>query len=440
MATSKGEWVPTDMPLEIADALLSLPGDQLQFPVLRAIVNAPIVLGDGTIHQTIGHNEKTQLYYDPYDAKFPRVLAHPTKDEALKALAKLKYPFRLYPFRLRKGETQDRSVALSVTLAYAITIVNRLAYPRVPGFAFNGNRPRVGKGKLVKAGSILATGRGAAVFPYSDGEEFDKTLRTRMLDGVNHIAIDNVDRPLDSALLNAIMTEDTIFIRSFGVLSGSEVPNSYILTITGNKLVFVGDLTGRWLQADIVSLSERPELESFDFDPVDYVTVNRGELVSAALTVIKGYIEAGRPSGKVTFGSFEDWSNDVRGALLWLGEPDPVASMEDVRSKDPEANLLARFLNIFVELFDDRSLRTSQLIDEARGQHTPGEDDDRPLLDLLGEICDGEINSRTLGDWLRKKVEMTVDGKSLYQGEDKKRKISKWKVSVAGVKTDLFEK
>jgi hypothetical protein len=40
----------------------------------------------------------------------------------------------------------------------------------------------------------------------------------------------------------------------------------------------------------------------------------------AALGILKAYIDAGRPAKPGTLGSFEDWSEDVRGAFGWLGE------------------------------------------------------------------------------------------------------------------------
>ena len=42
------------------------------------------------------------------------------------------------------------------------------------------------------------------------------------------------------------------------------------------------------------------------------------------------------PAGLNLLGSFEAWSDLVRGALIWLGAADPVDSMAALRKKDPE--------------------------------------------------------------------------------------------------------
>ena len=56
---------------------------------------------------------------------------------------------------------------------------------------------------------------------------------------------------------------------------------------------------------------------------------------------------------RVTSGSTEshcvDWSNTVRGALIWLGRADPVASMETVRSEDPNRRAHVALLHAWLE-------------------------------------------------------------------------------------------
>jgi hypothetical protein len=110
-----------------------------------------------------------------------------------------------------------------------------------------------------------------------------------MLAGVTHIAIDNVDRVLKGNLLDQCISEERINIRIFGKLEGLDVLNTYTVTATGQNLIFTKDAVRRWLQGDIESPYERPELVRFSFDPVDYAREHRPTLVVAALTVIKAY-------------------------------------------------------------------------------------------------------------------------------------------------------
>src|SRR5262249_45340501 len=50
----------------------------------------------------------------------------------------------------------------------------------------------------------------------------------------------------------------------------------------------------------------------------------RGELLGAALTILRAYCVAGRPDQNLTpWGSFDGWSRLVRAAVVWVGLPDP---------------------------------------------------------------------------------------------------------------------
>ncbi|MBK8123956.1 MAG: hypothetical protein IPK54_10475 [Dokdonella sp.] len=54
----------------------------------------------------------------------------------------------------------------------------------------------------------------------------------------------------------------------------------------------------------------------------DWVPDHRQELLGAALTVLRAYIVAGKPAQPIQpYGSFEEWSGLLRGALVWLGSP-----------------------------------------------------------------------------------------------------------------------
>jgi hypothetical protein len=412
-------WVPADYPLEYVNVLLAR-GDRFKFPVLNAVITTPVVLGNGRIIQAPGYDEPTGLYYDPLGVEFPTVLQHPTPDEARAALNMLKKPLAEYPFKVRpdNGDTKDKNLALSVALSYLVTITNRPAYPQVPGHAFSGNNAGVGKGKLVTVGSIMAIGSAPGVIRQGErDEEFEKGLATRMLAGVTHIAIDNVDRVLKGNLLDQCISEERINIRAFGKLEGLDVLNTYTVTATGQNLIFTKDAVRRWLQGDIESPYERPELVRFNFDPVAYARDHRPVLVVAALTVIKAYIEAGRPLKLGPLGSFEKWSDDVRAALVWLGEPDPIGSMVVIRANDPKKNLEARFIELWSEQYGDKPKTIAEVTKEVHmfyeNRREPGEE--HPLNDVLVEIGDAGLNSKKIGQFFNNIVNMVINKKLFYQ-------------------------
>ena len=246
-------WVPGDYPERYVKALHSLAGN-LKFKQLNAVITAPIVFTDGTIFQTPGHDEKTGLFYDPMGVEFPPIPENPTKDDALKALELLKTPIKLYPFKVRDGETNEHNTALSVALSLIITMTNRQAWPAVPGHGFSGNRAGVGKGKLVAVASITAYGVMPGVIKQGQkDEEFEKVLTAMAQKGVTHIAIDNAYRALRGDLLDQLITEAKVELRILGFGKIVTVLNNYTITATGNNLIITDDAVRRWVLAEIES-------------------------------------------------------------------------------------------------------------------------------------------------------------------------------------------
>ena len=72
---------------------------------------------------------------------------------------------------------------------------------------------------------------------------------------------------------------------------------------------------------------------------MEEILANRGAYIAAALTICRAYIAAGRPNLLPQLASFGEWSDTVRSALVWLGEADPVKSMDTSRADDPETRV-----------------------------------------------------------------------------------------------------
>lgn len=168
---------------------------------------------------------------------------------------------------------------------------------------------------------------------------------------------------------------------------------------------------------------ERPEERVFAFDPVARARKCRAEYVTAALTILRAFIVAGRPDmGLSPFGSFERWSDMVRSALVWLGASDPCDSRDAVMEDDPEAASLKSFFVAWVERFN-RTSRTVKEIVRA------SEEEDSPLADVLHDIA-GEgrgINPKRLGWWLRRNAGRIVDGMRLSQ--TRVSRVAEWRVA-----------
>ena len=87
--------------------------------------------------------------------------------------------------------------------------------------------------------------------------------------------------------------------------------------------------------------------------------------VSACLTIVRAYIEAGKPNSPKPLASYGGWSDLVRGALIWLGYADPVESMEVAREDDPELTNLRAMIGAWYSAFGTEAMTCREAIDAA---------------------------------------------------------------------------
>jgi hypothetical protein len=127
-------------------------------------------------------------------------------------------------------------------------------------------------------------------------------------------------------------------------------------------------------------------------------------LLAAALTVLRGFIAAGSPNQKLKpWGSFEGWSDLVRGSIVWSGNVDPGETRTELRAtSDSEAGSLRQMLMAVAHVDQDsHGLRTSDLLKIATGKDQSYPPDDAEMLrDAVETFCDGTIdrlNARRLG-------------------------------------------
>ena len=94
----------------------------------------------------------------------------------------------------------------------------------------------------------------------------------------------------------------------------------------------------RALRSLIDPETDEPEKRTFETeDPVKVLGRERPRYVIAALTILHAFDVAGRPQNGTPLGSFEEWWQWVRGALVWLDEADPCDTMETIRRDDPSS-------------------------------------------------------------------------------------------------------
>ena len=404
--------------------------NRLRLPVLRAVISAPTLRADGSILEEPGYDVPTGLLFDPGASIFPKMPERPSRDDALAALRALSTLTETFPFK----EEADRSVALSAMITACI----RTSLPNAPMHAFTAPVAGTGKSMLVDIVSVLATGHRAAHSTQGrTDEEAEKRLGSLLLTGDSIIAIDNCERPIGGDLLCAMLTQQSLKIRILGKSESPELPTHALVTATGNNLTLLGDMTRRTLLCSLDPQVERPELRRFANDPLVDAEADRGGLVAAALTVVRAYILAGKPAPLDRLGSFENWSDTVRSALVWLGCADPVATMERVRASDPHLDELSTVMAQWQEIIGDRHITVAEVIRIASAwDPCPGggsgflKPDFREALFIVAGAGPA-ISSRKLGKWLsRNKGRIVAERFFCEVGSTKG--VSLWKLACKG--------
>jgi len=202
-----------------------------------------------------------------------------------------------------------------------------------------------------------------------------------------------------------------------------EIPTTSLVAATGNNLIFMADMCRRVLLCRLDPGVERPELLTYAFNPQTEAKENRGAYVAAALTIMRAYRCAGMPRQEgQTVQNYSDWCRTVRDALMWLGEADPVASMEEVRKLDPKLDSTQSILAQWRLVIGNRRVTARDIIDAATEQADgpsglPGRFAHPDFRDSLLSVAgsDGTINVRRLAKWLGGSVGRVIDGRKIMR-------------------------
>lgn len=139
------------------------------------------------------------------------------------------------------------------------------------------------------------------------------------------LLIDNVGQRLGSAVLDALLTSEIWQDRLRGRNTMLTLPNLLLVLATGNNLKLKADCPALHPPA-VGRRGQHPEARSgFQYPDLEaHVAAQQPQLLAAALTLVRGYIAAGRPKQDVvTLGSFEGWSRLVQSAVMWAFGVDP---------------------------------------------------------------------------------------------------------------------
>lgn len=396
---------PVDLPERYATHYLAR--RSWKVPELVGTIEAPTLRADGSILDQPGYDAETGLYFESAHFLFPPIPDQPSLQEARLALELLK--------QLLQGFSFEQDFDLSVAIGAILTALVRRSLETAPMLAFNAPKMGSGKSLLADAVALIATGhRVTAVTHTDDPNEERKRLISVLIEGDPVVCIDNIEKPFESEALCCILTLPFFKDRQLGKNKMVSAPTCATFLATGNNLQVIGDLTRRVLPCTLDPQCERPYERTFDVHLPSYVLAHRGELVQAALTILRAYHVAGRPNQKlVPFGSFESWSDSVRSALVWCGMADPCLGLSRWEQTDTVRTNLAQVLEAWHAVFASAPVTVAEVVARAEASEV--------LKDVLLEVAaarDGHsINTRSLGRWLMRYIKRIEGGYRLELAE-----------------------
>ncbi|MCB1918451.1 MAG: bifunctional DNA primase/polymerase [Candidatus Competibacteraceae bacterium] len=425
----KGDYIRCHAPTAVAKTLLARSGEW-RFPVLNGVVSAPTLRPDGSLLDKPGYDPATGLLFEPQGVVFPVIPEQPTRQHAQTALAFLfDEVLSGFPF----AAAHDRSAALSA-------ILTALIRPMLKSAPLHGvDAPLAGTGKSLLADgvSLIATGSSATIMAFtSDPDEMRKRLLSVLLQGDAVINLDNVQEPIQGDALCSVLTQETFTDRLLGVNRTATAPTCCTWLATGNSLQVIGDMTRRLVRIQLDSGIERPEEREFQRNLYDWIPMNRPALVNAGLTVLRAYIVAGKPKQPIkTLGSFEEWSDLVRSALVWLGEADPCLGRQEIEDADPARMKLRSLLLAWFATFKSAGATGKEAVAKANETRINDEGDEERCYPGLWEILNdhfqdrgGNVRPQLIGEFVKKNIRRVEIG-ARFEGSEYGTRMM-WRVVI----------
>jgi hypothetical protein len=284
---------------------------------LHGVTHTPMMRRDGTILDTAGYDTATGFLYLPDPGlNMQRIPDRPTAEHIRAARELILKPVEQFPF------VNDDDRATWVGLLFTPALRPLLPGPYQMG-VITATNPGSGKTLLAKMIRIIHGGVLRGEMP-RDADELRKSITAALMDTTGPvIAFDNLTGVIHSSVLEALLTNADWTDRWLGQNKSVTATNDRLWIATGNNAQFGGDLARRIetvrLDPPKANHHLRTDFEIKDLEAWAYE--HRGDLLTAILTVARGWVVADKASNDVRSDNYASWVGGLRGMLGWAEFP-----------------------------------------------------------------------------------------------------------------------
>lgn len=397
---AKDEDVPAHPPGATIKGLLATPNPNL--PVLAGIVTAPTFGRNGTLLTDPGYHDEARLFYRPEPGfGIAPIPEKPTPEDiaASRALI-LDDLFGEFPFT----SEAERAHAVALLL---LGFVRAMIDGPTPLHLIEKPSPGTGATIMIDVITIILTGTSIGVMTESaDDEEWRKRITAKLRQAPVAVLIDNLKRPLDSSAFAAALTAPYWEDRILGASEMVRFPIRCIWIATGNNPEFSNEMARRLVRIRLDARVDQPwRRENFRHPDLRlWVRANRAKLVAACLTLCQAWIAKGKPSGRTSIGSYENWACVIGGILEIASIPGFLSNIDEMMdASDGEGAMWRSFVRAWWDRYGSAEVGTGDLYEVAMTCEPAlplGSGGDRSQRIRLGKAL-GRLRDRvfTFGDY-----------------------------------------
>lgn len=374
--TQRLSWEPKMLPLEVASHVHNAARTRDDVPnlrVLNGVTHTPIMRPDGSILNEPGYDPATRMLYLPTGGlTVPEIPSPISRTDIGAAVGYLSAIVAEFPF----VEDYHRANWFG---ALFTPFMRAMLPPPYPAFVIDAPSPGSGKSYLA---SILRTVHGGVIrtgWP-NDDAEFGKSVLSILIGTTAPVVtFDNVRGKIRSSKFEGLLTSTMFSDRLLGQSREAASSNDRLWTITANNAEIGGDLARRCYWIVIDPKMPRPhERTGFALDLRTWPQANRGEIIRAILTIIRGWVLAGMPKAEPKRSDdYAVWDAAIEGLLNWAGFTGQFGFKDVQKIESDDDREWGDFVNSVYRTFGTEPFRVRDIT--TRLKDTAGDGDDSPF-------------------------------------------------------------